>query len=569
MPDLARKPGWRRTKIVRRGVPVVVALLIVAGGSVGAWAATGGSAGGYRTVPVGRADIEQTLSLNGTVSNVTEAAASFPVSGTLSSVSVALGDTVTAGQEIARIDTTDLQRAVVKAQAAVDTAQAALAAASATSTSTSSPSSTGSAAKTQGSGGSQPSGGRGAGGGNALDAPQRAVGMAQTALQRSTAAAAAAATAEQTACAGVSGSPTASPSASPSVTPTPTGTPSPTPSPSTGTSPTGCAAALTSWQQAQASVARDQQTLSTALSALVTAATQAASSATSAAATSATTATTAKTPAASSPAATGSGGSASARTGAGATGGSGTESAVLRAQADLVTAQSNLAGAVLTSPIAGIVATMPYSVGATESTSDSVTVVGTGAVRVTVEVPLATLPKVKVGQVARVTAAGATVPVAGTVESISMLPSAATSSTVTYPVVVLVPSPTAALASGATAGVSIVLATRSQVVAVPNSAVSSLGTTAVVSVLKGGTVTPTRVEVGAKGALFTEVTSGLAVGDEVVLANLSAALPASSGELTTRGFAGGAGGFPAGGFAGGGFAGGGFAGGAGVARPGG
>jgi hypothetical protein len=98
---------------------------------------------------------------------------------------------------------------------------------------------------------------------------------------------------------------------------------------------------------------------------------------------------------------------------------------------------------------------------------------------------------------------------------------------------------------------------------VPNSALSD-GT---VTVLSQGKTSTTKVQTGAVGALTTEITSGLTAGQQVVLADLTATLPANS--TTTRGF-GGAGG-PPGGFTGGGAgagAGGGAGGGQGV-RPGG
>jgi hypothetical protein len=87
-------------------------------------------------------------------------------------------------------------------------------------------------------------------------------------------------------------------------------------------------------------------------------------------------------------------------------------------------------------------------------------------------------------------------------------------------------------------------------------------------VLKGGAAEPTAVQVGVIGDTWTEITSGVTAGEEVVLANLAAPLPgsatasssSSSSNSTTPG-----GGF---GFPGGG-QGGAFPGGGAFARPGG
>jgi hypothetical protein len=94
--------------------------------------------------------------------------------------------------------------------------------------------------------------------------------------------------------------------------------------------------------------------------------------------------------------------------------------------------------------------------------------------------------------------------------------------------------------------VTITLAKVSNVVAVPTSAVTSLGTISFVTVLKDGKATNVRVTVGAIGPVLTQVTSGLTVGEQVVLANMSTPLPTNSNPFATRGLTtGGGGGFGA------------------------
>jgi ABC-type hemin transport system substrate-binding protein len=90
---------------------------------------------------------------------------------------------------------------------------------------------------------------------------------------------------------------------------------------------------------------------------------------------------------------------------------------------------------------------------------------------------------------------------------------------------------------------------------VPNSAVTSTGTgaNAFVTLMQNGKPVRQSVTTGAVGATVTEIVSGLTPGQTVVLADTTAAVPASSTTANTRGFGGG--GFGGGGFGGGGFGG--------------
>ncbi len=250
------------------------------------------------------------------------------------------------------------------------------------------------------------------------------------------------------------------------------------------------------------------------------------------------------------------------------------------AKSALATARADLDDATLSAPISGTVAALGFVAGQS-SGSSSVTIVGPGAVDVTVDVPLASLPKVKVGQAATVTANGSLTTMAGTVHSISLLPASSTTTSVSYPVVVRVPQPVAALASGAGATATITLATVRDVVTVPNTALTTLVSgTGFVQTVKAGQVTRTLVRTGAVGSTRTQVLSGLTAGQQVVIANLSEALPTTSTTTSRFGARTGTGGLTSslggaglggatlggGGFGGGGFGGGGFGGGVRAAR---
>jgi HlyD family secretion protein len=81
------------------------------------------------TATVSRGTIAASVAGSGTVAASSSRALSFPVSGTVSEVLVAVGDSVTTGQPLALIDTTELKLAVLQAEANLKSAQAQVAAA--------------------------------------------------------------------------------------------------------------------------------------------------------------------------------------------------------------------------------------------------------------------------------------------------------------------------------------------------------------------------------------------------------------------------------------------------------
>jgi multidrug efflux pump subunit AcrA (membrane-fusion protein) len=110
---------------------------------------------------------------------------------------------------------------------------------------------------------------------------------------------------------------------------------------------------------------------------------------------------------------------------------------------------------------------------------------------------------------------------------------AATASTTVYPVVLGITGPNATLRNGAGASVTIMLDTTPSALAVPTSAVQSIGGREVVTVLRDGKPVPTVVTTGSVGDEYTAVTSGLSLGQTVVLADLSEPLPASDADTSS------------------------------------
>ncbi|GAA4002157.1 HlyD family efflux transporter periplasmic adaptor subunit [Allokutzneria multivorans] len=79
-----------------------------------------------RTVPVSTGSVSATVSAAGTVQSASTVGVNFGTSGTVKKISVKVGDKVSAGQELARLDATALQSKVDQAAASLDAAQASL-----------------------------------------------------------------------------------------------------------------------------------------------------------------------------------------------------------------------------------------------------------------------------------------------------------------------------------------------------------------------------------------------------------------------------------------------------------
>jgi RND family efflux transporter MFP subunit len=195
------------------------------------------------------------------------------------------------------------------------------------------------------------------------------------------------------------------------------------------------------------------------------------------------------------------------------------------AEADLAIAQQQLTLATLTSPIAGTVAAVSMSVGDTvdaASTTAVITVIGDDGFVVDSTATLANVGKLAVGQTVAITLASTDAELTGVVSSIGVLNVSTDSATPSYDVIIAIDATDASLLNGASAQVAVSVAAEDSVLTVPTSAVHRSGTTYSVDVLSNGSAQPTAVEIGAMGSERTEITSGLAEGDAVVLADLNA-----------------------------------------------
>ncbi|GLZ48650.1 hypothetical protein Acsp06_48350 [Actinomycetospora sp. NBRC 106375] len=96
--------GARRSLWLVNGL-IVLVVLLAAGGTVYALTGSGGTADqGLRTTPVGRGTVTQTVTASGAVTSARGSTLNFASSGRVEDVRVKLGDTVTAGEIVATLD---------------------------------------------------------------------------------------------------------------------------------------------------------------------------------------------------------------------------------------------------------------------------------------------------------------------------------------------------------------------------------------------------------------------------------------------------------------------------------
>ncbi|KQY24164.1 RND transporter [Cellulomonas sp. Root485] len=208
--------------------------------------------------------------------------------------------------------------------------------------------------------------------------------------------------------------------------------------------------------------------------------------------------------------------------------------AAAQAQVDVArsgvdTAQSAMDGATLTAPVAGLLTAVNVEVGdavgssagpsASGETEAQFTIVGTDAWQVEVTVSDADVALVEVGDQAEVTLDGATEPVFGTISAIGLL-STSDTGVAAYPVTVAVTGDQEGLHDGVAAEVELVYERRTDVLTVPSLAVTTAadGTTTVQQTDADGELVDVPVTTGETSGNVTEITEGLAEGDEVVLA---------------------------------------------------
>jgi multidrug efflux pump subunit AcrA (membrane-fusion protein) len=198
-----------------------------------------------------------------------------------------------------------------------------------------------------------------------------------------------------------------------------------------------------------------------------------------------------------------------------------------RTEKALTEAEANLEGANLVAPITGVVATMPFTVGQTATPTQSVTILGSGGIQVTLNVSVAQMRLIKTGQPAQISQSG-TGSVDGIVSQKALLPSTSALGSTGYKVLVAASgNATDVFLEGTGATVTITVDTTENSLMIPVSGVvpdpgAESGT---VLKLDGTTATRVTVQLGSVGSTRIAITNGLAEGDQVVLADSDIPLP--------------------------------------------
>ena len=214
------------------------------------------------------------------------------------------------------------------------------------------------------------------------------------------------------------------------------------------------------------------------------------------------------------------------------------QKAVDAAEVDLSVAEQAVRQAEIRSPIRGTVVAVEIEPGdavTAGSATSTITVTGDGGYEVTATVGIDDLPDLAVGQAATVTPDGSDgTPVSGEVVNIGIVGTTDGAST-TYPVTIGLTGDSSDLRSGSIASVAISTDDATRALAVPTSAIRAGEGGHTVTVLEDGTASEVEVTVGAVGAEWTEITDGLEPGQVVVLADLDEPLPGTATDSSESG----------------------------------
>ncbi|MGV8908541.1 MAG: efflux RND transporter periplasmic adaptor subunit [Propionicimonas sp.] len=212
-------------------------------------------------------------------------------------------------------------------------------------------------------------------------------------------------------------------------------------------------------------------------------------------------------------------------------------------------ARKAIADTMLRAPFDGTVSTVSAVVGQSSTASAAgasagatsgtglITVVDPTGKNVTASIAEADATAVKVGQPVTISLPASAIEMTGKVVSVDPQ-STVTNNVVQYQTRVSLDSPPATVRVGQTASISVTTATSADVLYLPTSAVATDGTQSYVMRVADGKRSKVQVATGMTGTTGTEITSGLAEGDVVVLSNTGVAetnaFPGASASSTAR-----------------------------------
>jgi HlyD family secretion protein len=210
-------------------------------------------------------------------------------------------------------------------------------------------------------------------------------------------------------------------------------------------------------------------------------------------------------------------------------------------QVNVNTLKHQLAGAVLVSPIDGVVSQVNIKAGQSVTgggTTYAIVIYAPGAYEVTGTVSDAQVNLVAAGQTVQVIPAGSTQALLGKVTAIS--PAATvTSGVATFGVTAQLTDTSNSIKPGISATASIVVKQVVHVLTVPTSAVHTTAAGSTVQILVNGAPQSVSVQVGASDPIRTEILSGLQLNQVVVIAVITSSVPSSGGAGTVLGGGGG------------------------------
>nr|WP_042182473.1 HlyD family efflux transporter periplasmic adaptor subunit [Kibdelosporangium sp. MJ126-NF4]CEL15007.1 hypothetical protein [Kibdelosporangium sp. MJ126-NF4]CTQ93397.1 hypothetical protein [Kibdelosporangium sp. MJ126-NF4] len=161
--------------------------------------------------------------------------------------------------------------------------------------------------------------------------------------------------------------------------------------------------------------------------------------------------------------------------------------------------------------------------GSSSGSTGFITITNLAGLQVRANLAEIDVAKVKTGQDATVTLnALPDTPQQATVTAIDLTATTGSNNVVTYGVTLTLNQPPAQLRLGQSASVAIIVAKAEGVVAIPSAAMRTVGTAHTVTLLANGQETSRPIEIGVRSESLVQVTSGVTIGDQVVLATTPA-----------------------------------------------
>jgi RND family efflux transporter MFP subunit len=194
-------------------------------------------------------------------------------------------------------------------------------------------------------------------------------------------------------------------------------------------------------------------------------------------------------------------------------------------------ARANLQGATIVAPFDGVISSVTANVGEQVSASPIITIIDPNSVRVEANIDETDIGKVAVGQVVNISFDSLPgVTLQGKVTTIAPS-STSQSGVVTYLIYVVPTKVDPRLRLGMTSTASIVYDQRTNVVCVPNRAIKNQRAGKTVQVYVEGQLVDKVIQTGLANDSNTEVTAGLAAGDQVAIPTTATNQNVSTGSL--------------------------------------